>query len=166
MEFTLPDIARKDDIRISPHLFSQWQLFSGLYQTCQKPGDDDQSDFSVTLPGKCTYVFLPLPITRQWKVSPILKQALVCFPIVQRSKGDVEFYRTIFPLANELPGKNRDRRNVSVKVSYDEGQTWGVSKTIEDGWSAYSDIAVTPNGTIRSEAVSRIASRTTNCRDS
>jgi sialidase-1 len=45
-------------------------------------------------------------------------------------------------------GKSRDRRNVSVKISYDEGQTWPVSKTIEEKWSAYSDIAVTHAGTI------------------
>ncbi|MEQ1861233.1 MAG: sialidase family protein [Chthoniobacteraceae bacterium] len=48
----------------------------------------------------------------------------------------------------EEPGKNRDRRNVSVKLSYDEGATWAVNKTIEAEWSAYSDIAVTKNGTI------------------
>lgn len=46
------------------------------------------------------------------------------------------------------PGKNRDRRNVSVKLSYDEGQTWPVNKTIEPGPSMYSDIAVTKSGTI------------------
>jgi sialidase-1 len=45
-------------------------------------------------------------------------------------------------------GKNRDRRNVSVKISYDEGRTWPVSKAIEPGPSAYSDIAVTQAGTI------------------
>jgi len=48
----------------------------------------------------------------------------------------------------ESPGKNRDRRNMSVKLSYDEGQTWPVNKTVEPGWSAYSDIAVSPRGTI------------------
>ena len=46
------------------------------------------------------------------------------------------------------PGKNRDRKNVSVKLSYDEGVTWAVNKTVEAGWSAYSDIAVTKAGTI------------------
>lgn len=45
-------------------------------------------------------------------------------------------------------GKTRDRKNVSVKLSYDEGQTWPVNKTIEPGPSMYSDIAVTPAGTI------------------
>lgn len=48
----------------------------------------------------------------------------------------------------EIAGKNRDRKNVSVKVSYDEGKTWAVNKPIEPSWSAYSDIAVTKSGTI------------------
>ncbi len=46
------------------------------------------------------------------------------------------------------PGKNRDRKNVSVKISRDEAKTWPVNKLIEDGPSMYSDIAVTPKGTI------------------
>jgi sialidase-1 len=48
----------------------------------------------------------------------------------------------------EAPGKNRDRKNVSVKLSYDEGQTWPVNKVLEPGASMYSDLAVTPAGTI------------------
>ncbi len=46
------------------------------------------------------------------------------------------------------PGKNRDRKNVSVKISRDEGKTWPVNKSIEPGASMYSDIAVTKSGTI------------------
>jgi sialidase-1 len=46
------------------------------------------------------------------------------------------------------PGKSRDRKNVSVKLSYDDARTWSVNKTVEAGWSAYSDIAVTKAGTI------------------
>lgn len=46
------------------------------------------------------------------------------------------------------PGKSRDRKNVSVKISRDEGQTWPVNKLLENGPSMYSDIAVTHNGTI------------------
>ena len=37
---------------------------------------------------------------------------------------------------------------MSVKLTYDEGETWPVTKTVEPGWSAYSDIAVTKSGTI------------------
>ena len=46
------------------------------------------------------------------------------------------------------PGKSRDRKNVSVKISRDEGQTWPVNKTIEPGPSMYSDLGVTQAGTI------------------
>jgi sialidase-1 len=48
----------------------------------------------------------------------------------------------------ETPGRNRDRKNLAVRLSYDEGQTWAVTKSVEPGWGAYSDIGVTPRGTI------------------
>ena len=48
----------------------------------------------------------------------------------------------------EEPGKNRDRKNLSVKLSYDEGKTWSVNKSVEPGYSAYSDIGVSQKGTI------------------
>jgi len=46
------------------------------------------------------------------------------------------------------PGGSRDRKNVSVLMSYDEGSTWAVRKTIEPNWSGYSDLAVAKDGTI------------------
>jgi sialidase-1 len=48
----------------------------------------------------------------------------------------------------EEPGKSRDRVNVSIKLSEDEGQTWTYHKVLEEGYSAYSDLAVLPEGTI------------------
>lgn len=48
----------------------------------------------------------------------------------------------------EKPGQNRDRKNLSMKISYDEGKTWPVNKTIDPGLGAYSDIGVTKSGTI------------------
>jgi sialidase-1 len=48
----------------------------------------------------------------------------------------------------ETEGKNRDRKNVTVKLSEDEGKTWTASRAIEPGFSGYSDVAVTPDGTI------------------
>jgi sialidase-1 len=43
---------------------------------------------------------------------------------------------------------NRHRTNLTVRVSYDEGETWPVSKVIDPGIAGYSDIAVTPDGII------------------
>lgn len=48
----------------------------------------------------------------------------------------------------EAPGKNRDRKNVTIKLSDDEGQTWSASRTLEPGFSGYSDLATLPDGTI------------------
>lgn len=48
----------------------------------------------------------------------------------------------------EAPGKNRDRKNLSVQLSYDEAATWMVKKVLEPGPSMYSDLAVSPRGTI------------------
>jgi sialidase-1 len=48
----------------------------------------------------------------------------------------------------EAPGKSRDRKNVTIRLSYDEGQTWPVKKTVDPGSGGYSDLAVTPAATI------------------
>jgi sialidase-1 len=48
----------------------------------------------------------------------------------------------------EVAGRTRDRVNVSIKLSYDEGQTWPVGRTLEEGFSGYSDLAALPEGTI------------------
>lgn len=50
--------------------------------------------------------------------------------------------------ANAKPGQGRDRKNVSLKLSYDEGETWPINKTLEAGPSGYSDLAITPDGTL------------------
>jgi sialidase-1 len=46
------------------------------------------------------------------------------------------------------PGVGRDRKNLTVKLSYDEGKTWPVSRVLEPGLAGYSDLAVGPDGTI------------------
>ncbi len=43
---------------------------------------------------------------------------------------------------------HKDRINVSIRASFDGGLTWPVRKLLEDGPSAYSDLAVLPDGTI------------------
>lgn len=48
----------------------------------------------------------------------------------------------------DTPGLGRERKNISVRLSYDEGQTWPVTKVLEPGPSAYSDLAVARDGTI------------------
>ena len=48
----------------------------------------------------------------------------------------------------EIPAGRGKRRNLSVKLSRDDGKTWPVNKTLDAGPSAYSDLAVLPDGTV------------------
>jgi sialidase-1 len=50
--------------------------------------------------------------------------------------------------ANAKPGQGRDRKNLSLKLSYDEGKTWPINKTLEAGGSGYSDLAIAPDGSL------------------
>ncbi len=45
-------------------------------------------------------------------------------------------------------GRAHRRENVTVRLSYDEGQSWPVSKVLDPGDGGYSDLAVGPDGTI------------------
>ncbi len=40
------------------------------------------------------------------------------------------------------------RRNLTIRLSYDEGKTWPVKKVLEPGPAGYSDLAVGPDGSI------------------
>ena len=46
------------------------------------------------------------------------------------------------------PHSEKERRNLSVKLSHDEGKTWDAERMLEPGPSAYCDLAALPDGTI------------------
>ncbi len=48
----------------------------------------------------------------------------------------------------EIPAGRGKRKNLSIKLSHDNGQTWPVNKTLEAGPSAYSDLALLPDGRV------------------
>lgn len=48
----------------------------------------------------------------------------------------------------EAPGKSRDRIDVSVKLSRDDGATWPMNRLLEEGFSGYSDLAAMKDGTV------------------
>lgn len=51
-------------------------------------------------------------------------------------------------LLHTVPFNATQRKNMSMFISYDEGETWSVNKTICPGNGAYSSIAILPDGTI------------------
>jgi len=55
--------------------------------------------------------------------------------------------RILFSLPNPRNGSS-ERKNLSIWMTYNEGESWPVCKTLESGPSAYSDLAVLPDGSI------------------
>jgi sialidase-1 len=52
--------------------------------------------------------------------------------------------RLLFSNASSVTG----RRNLAVRISYDEGKTWSEGKVIEEGFSAYSSLSILKDGSI------------------
>ena len=49
---------------------------------------------------------------------------------------------------NLKPGGGGKRQNLTLKLSRDDGKTWPVGRVLEEGPSAYSDLAVLADGTV------------------
>jgi len=56
--------------------------------------------------------------------------------------------RSLDESGKEKPAGRGKRRNLSIKLSRDDGKTWPINKTLNGGKSAYSDLAVLPDGTV------------------
>ena len=52
--------------------------------------------------------------------------------------------RILFSNSND----KKERRNLTVRISYDEGKTWSKGKTIYAGSAAYSSMTILKNGDI------------------
>jgi len=53
-------------------------------------------------------------------------------------------YRAVTPRS----ARSRRRAKLSIRMSYDEGASWPVSRVIDPGTAGYSDVAVSPDGII------------------
>lgn len=80
----------------------------------------------------------------------------ICFGTIVRVPGDKFPGTLVFANPDNLarakgearPGQGRDRVNVTLQVSRDDGQTWSSKKVLEPGSSGYSDLAAEADGTI------------------
>jgi sialidase-1 len=72
----------------------------------------------------------------------------VCMGSIARLSERPEYQKNRLLFANPDSGRVGERRNVTVKLSYDEGETWPVSKCLEPGDSGYTDLAVGCDGII------------------
>lgn len=82
----------------------------------------------------------------------------ICFGSLARlsGAGDGRKNRLLFVNPDNLlaggkagePGRSRDRKNLTVQLSEDEGASWVAKRVIEDGFSGYADINVGRDGRI------------------
>jgi len=66
--------------------------------------------------------------------------------LIRYSLADGKKGRNI--LLHSIPADSKERRNVSIAVSYDEGKTWPVRRTIWDCPAGYSSLTVLKDGSI------------------
>ncbi len=72
----------------------------------------------------------------------------VCMGSIVRLSEYPEHDKNRLLFANPDSGQVGERRNVTIRLSYDEGETWPVSRRLESGISGYTDLGVGPDGTI------------------
>ena len=72
----------------------------------------------------------------------------ICMGAILRLTSKPKAKRNRILFCNPNNPIDRQRRNVTVKLTYDECKTWPISKSIEPGVSGYSDLAAGPDGTI------------------
>lgn len=71
----------------------------------------------------------------------------ICFASLVRLSFQGDGGRDLLLFVNPDSG-SKERVNLAVRLSYDEGGHWTVKRTIEPGATGYADLAVMPDGTI------------------
>jgi sialidase-1 len=93
-----------------------------------------------------------VPRFQQELVEPISFGSLVRYgPPAKRGPNRLLFVHpdNLLRSAGEAkPGQSRDRRNLTVHLSEDDGATWQGKRVIDPGWAGYADINVAPDGSI------------------
>jgi sialidase-1 len=89
------------------------------------------------------------PVFHEQLLEPICMASIVAHP----SKPGTLIFSNPHSLELDKNGKEKPagrgkRKNLSIKLSSDDGKTWSVSKTLDAGPSAYSDLAVLPEGDV------------------
>ncbi|HDP34312.1 MAG TPA: glycosyl hydrolase family protein [Candidatus Hydrogenedentes bacterium] len=82
---------------------------------------------------------------RDQRVDPTLIEP-ICQASITRYRRPGKNTSEILLFSN--PASSDKRVNMTVRVSYDEGETWNILKVLHEGPSAYSSLAVLPNGKI------------------
>ena len=89
------------------------------------------------------------PFLHQQLLEPISMGSIIRLSTSEKSdKNRILFVNPHNLLNTQGGGKRADRKSLSIKVSYDEGETWSFNKVLEEGLSGYADLAVGSDGSI------------------
>ncbi|WP_161554691.1 sialidase family protein [Ereboglobus luteus] len=128
-----------------------------MNETTAVTTDDDRVMFITRTHNSYKTIALSPDGATQWTKPEINEDLFTpnCFGSSLRISGSPDKSRILFcnpdSRHNMRPNKSgqwRARTNLTVKLSYDDGKTWPVSKVIDPGRSSYSDLAMLPDGTI------------------
>jgi sialidase-1 len=72
-------------------------------------------------------------------VEPICQASLISYQVNKRKPPVLLFLN---------PADKNSRKNMTLRLSYDEGKTWTVAKVLHAGPSAYSDLTILKGGDI------------------
>lgn len=120
---------------------------SGVMLNVRSPAKENRRVVTISKDGATNW---SRPSFQEALPDPICFASLVRFSTVETNGKN----RLLFSNPDNLTrqdGKDatsKDRKNLTVRLSYDEGQSWPVKRAIEPGSSGYSDLAVLPDGTI------------------
>jgi sialidase-1 len=84
------------------------------------------------------------PVFDEEIFEPVCMSSLIKVPAKRKSGTSILLFSN--PDSRNIP-KN-PRKNLTIKLSYDQGQSWPVQKVLNEGPSGYSDMAVAPDGTV------------------
>lgn len=72
----------------------------------------------------------------------------ICMATIVRvdNPGVSPYLLFVNPDSKDIP--KHPRRNLTIKLSADEGKTWSVARVLNEGVSGYSDLAMGPDGTV------------------
>lgn len=72
-------------------------------------------------------------------IEPICQASIARYSFQDEGKSRILFLN---------PADSLERRNMTLRISYDDGKSWSRSKVVYDGPSAYCDVIRLPNGNI------------------
>ena len=141
-------IARNSSEMSNPNEFQLVQLADGSVMANIRIGDKRQRRAVATSPDGISH--WTKPQFDEQLYDPICAASIVRYSAAPKDDKD----RILFsnPDSESLSAAEKSnkglRRNLTLKMSEDEGKTWPVSRVLHRGSSGYSDIAVAPDKTI------------------